>query len=294
MKNILDFLINASVWVAIAVTDLVGVTYFYLEVGISDSLLYFVFFGTIFGYNFIKYFEKGQVDGLKINRLDFGAKKILKQFERLTILEKRTFQLSVISVLICVVLFFNLKIKTQLALIVPSVLTFCYAISLGYKTLRNISGIKIYVVALVWAVISVLLPVLESEIDFETDVWVLLLQRFVFVVVLILPFDIRDLSIDNKILRTLPQNIGVRNTKLYGLLLLMLFLFLEFFKDELLDVNLIVMPFIFLIALLFLVLSKEKQSKYYSSFFVEGISVLWFILLLVLELLFKFDFQVCF
>ena len=282
MKNILDFLINASVWVAIAVTALVGVTYFNLEVVISDSLLYFVFFGTIFGYNFIKYFEKGQVDGLKINRLDFGAKKIFKQFEKLTILEKRTFQLSVISVLICVVLFFNLKIKTQLALIVPSVLTFCYAISLGYKTLRNISGIKIYVVALVWAVISVLLPVLESEIDFETDVWVLLLQRFVFVVVLILPFDIRDLSIDNKILRTLPQNIGVRNTKLYGVLLLMLFLFLEFFKDELLDVNLIVMPFIFLIALLFLVLSKEKQSKYYSSFFVEGISVLWLILLLVL------------
>ncbi|NQY29091.1 MAG: hypothetical protein HRT69_06425 [Flavobacteriaceae bacterium] len=282
MKNILDFLINASVWVAIAVTALVGVTYFNLEVVISDSLLYFVFFGTIFGYNFIKYFEKGQVDDLKNNRLNFGAKKIFKQFKKLTTLEKRTFLLSVISVLICVVLFFNLKIKTQLALIVPSVLTFCYAISLGYKTLRNISGIKIYVVALVWAVISVLLPVLESEIDFETDVWVLLLQRFVFVVVLILPFDIRDLSIDNKNLRTLPQNIGVRNTKLYGLLLLMLFLLLEFFKDELLDVNLIVMPFIFLIALLFLVLSKEKQSKYYSSFFVEGISVLWFILLLVL------------
>jgi len=282
VKNILDFLINASVWVAIAVTALVGVTYLNLEVVVSDSLLYFVFFGTIFGYNFIKYFEKGQVNDLKNNRLDFGVKKIFKQFEKLTILEKRTFQLSVISVLICVVLFFNLKIKTQLALIVPSVLTFCYAISLGYKTLRNISGIKIYVVALVWAVISVLLPVLESEIDFETDVWVLLLQRFVFVVVLILPFDIRDLSIDNKILRTLPQNIGVRNTKLYGVLLLMLFFFLEFFKDELLGVNLIVIPFIFLITLLFLVLSKEKQSKYYSSFLVEGISVFWLILLLVL------------
>ena len=258
MKNILDFLINASVWVAIAVTALVGVTYFNLEVVISDSLLYFVFFGTIFGYNFIKYFEKGQVDDLKNNRLNFGAKKIFKQFKKLTTLEKRTFLLSVISVLICVVLFFNLKIKTQLALIVPSVLTFCYAISLGYKTLRNISGIKIYVVALVWAVISVLLPVLESEIDFETDVWVLLLQRFVFVVVLILPFDIRDLSIDNKNLRTLPQNIGVRNTKLYGLLLLMLFLLLEFFKDELLDVNLIVMPFIFFNSIIVSSVIKRK------------------------------------
>jgi len=276
IKNIFDFLINASVWVAIAVTALVGVTYLNLEVAVSNNLLCFIFFGTIFGYNFIKYFEKEQVGGL-----DFGTKEIRKQFERLTIRKKITFLLSVISALISAVLFFKLEIKTQLALIIPSVLTFCYAVSLGYRTLRNISGIKIYVVALVWTITSVLLPVLESEIELSSDIWILLFQRLVFVVVLILPFEIRDLSVDDKNLGTLPQGIGVRNTKFYGILLLMVFFFLEFFKDELFEANLIVIPIVFLITMLFLVLSKENQSNYYSSFFVEGIPIIWFALLMV-------------
>jgi len=276
IKNIFDFLINASVWVAIAVTALVGVTYLNLEVAVSNNLLCFIFFGTIFGYNFIKYFEKEQVGGL-----DFGTKEIRKQFERLTIRKKSTFLLSVISALISALLFFKLEIKTQLALIIPSVLTFCYAVSLGYRTLRNISGIKIYVVALVWTITSVLLPVLESEIELSSDIWILLFQRLVFVVVLILPFEIRDLSVDDKNLGTLPQGIGVRNTKFYGILLLMVFFFLEFFKDELFEANLIVIPIVFLITMLFLVLSKENQSNYYSSFFVEGIPIIWFALLMV-------------
>jgi len=276
IKNIFDFLINASVWVAIAVTALVGVTYLNLEVAVSNNLLCFIFFGTIFGYNFIKYFEKEQVGGL-----DFGTKEIRKQFERLTIRKKITFLLSVISALISAVLFFKLEIKTQLALIIPSVLTFCYAVSLGYRTLRNISGIKIYVVALVWTITSVLLPVLESEIELSSDIWILLFQRLVFVVVLILPFEIRDLSVDDKNLGTLPQGIGVRNTKFYGILLLMVFFFLEFFKDELFEANLIVIPIVFLITMLFLVLSKENQSNYYSSFFVEGIPIIWFALLMI-------------
>ena len=90
---------------------------------------------------------------------------------------------------------------------------------------------------------------IENKIELSSDVWILLLQRFVFVVVLILPFEIRDLSVDDKILGTLPQRIGVKNTKLYGLLLLMVFFFLEFFKDELLAINLLVMPLIFLITI---------------------------------------------
>jgi len=264
------------VWVAISVTALLGVTYLNLEVAVGNNLLCFIFFGTIFGYNFIKYFEKEQVGGL-----DFGTKEIRKQFERLTIRKKITFLLSVISALISAVLFFKLEIKTQLALIIPSVLTFCYAVSLGYRTLRNISGIKIYVVALVWTITSVLLPVLESEIELSSDIWILLFQRLVFVVVLILPFEIRDLSVDDKNLGTLPQGIGVRNTKFYGILLLMVFFFLEFFKDELFEANLIVIPIVFLITMLFLVLSKENQSNYYSSFFVEGIPIIWFALLMI-------------
>lgn len=284
MKNlikIIDFGIKSSVWVSVSVTALVAVTCIILEIRINSNLLIFVFFGTIFGYNFIKYFEKAQINNLKCAEGYFDLNKKVKQFKKLKVREKLIFQLSVISALICCVCVYSFKINTQLWVIIPLVLTFGYAVSFGYKTLRNISGLKIYVVAIVWVFVSVLLPIIESEIELSTDVWIILFQRFIFVVVLILPFEIRDLSIDDEILRTLPQNIGVRNTKLYGLLLLMAFYFLEFFKDELLEVNLVIMSLVFLITLLFLVLAKEKQSKYYSSFFVEGIPILWLVLLLV-------------
>jgi len=282
LKNILDFFINSSIWVAIAVTALIEVTYFNLEVAANENLLFAAFFGTIFGYNFIKHFEKEQVKGISFEVFDLGVRGVLKQFEKLTLLQKVIFQLSVISALVVFALFFRFHIKTQLVLLISSVLTFCYAVSLGYSTLRNISGIKIYVVALVWAFVTVLLPVLEGEIEFTSDVWILLLQRFVFVIVLILPFDIRDLSVDDKKLGTMPQKIGVQKTKFYGLFLLMVFFFLEFFKDEVLAINTVILPLVFLVTVLFLTLAKEKQPKYYASFFVEGIPVLWFGLLMVL------------
>ncbi len=246
-----------------------------------NDLLLFVFFGTIFGYNFIKHFEKEKLKGLQLKKLAFDYNYFVEEFQKLKSKEKTTFIISCVSFVMSLFFLFKLKSETILSLIIPVLLTFCYAVSLGYKTLRNISGIKIYVVAFVWAFVSVLLPIIESEIEFSTDGWIIIFQRFIFVVVLILPFEIRDLSIDDKWLGTLPQKIGVKNTKLYGLLLLLVFFFLEFFKEELLAINLLVMPLIFLTTILLLTLSNERQSRYYSSFFVEGIPILWVVLLMV-------------
>jgi len=282
LNKIVGLCVNSSIWVAISVASLVGVTYYNLQVSVDIVLLLFIFFGTIFGYNFIKYFEKGQLKGFQLKNASFDYPYFVIEFKSLKLREKFTFIISILSLILSVLLLFKLENNTIFSLLIPTVATFCYAVSLGYKTLRNISGIKIYVVAFVWAFVSVLLPVIENKIEFFSDVWILLLQRFVFVVVLILPFEIRDLSVDDKILGTLPQRIGVKSTKFYGLLLLMVFFFLEFLKDELLAINLLVMPLIFLITILFLVLSSEKQSKYYSSFFVEGIPILWLGLLMVL------------
>ena len=282
IKKIIDFCIKSSLWVAIAVCALVGITYENFEIPLNNYFLVFVFFGTVFGYNFIKYIEKEQLQGIRYLEFKSIVIGILKRYSLLQTPAKLIFLWSVSSLLICFFCFLMLDLKTQCLLLIPLFLTICYAVSFGGKTLRNISGIKIYVVAVTWALITVLFPIIEEGSLLTTDVWIAFLQRFLFVIVLILPFEIRDLLIDDKLLKTLPQKFGVRNTKIYGLLLLMLFFFLEFFKDELLDVNLIVMPLVFLITLLSLALSTEKQSKYYSSFFVEGIPVLWLILLLIL------------
>lgn len=253
-----------------------------MEVSADVYLLLYVFFGTIFGYNFIKYFEKEQLSKFKYWVLRVNVLELFQKYKQLKKRSKSTFLLSITTLLGSFFCFFKLALITQALVLIPLLLTIFYAVSFGNKTLRNIAGIKIYVVGITWAIITVLCPIVEEGILLSTDLWIVFFQRFLFVVALVLPFDIRDLELDAKHLKTIPQKIGVKYTKLYGMFLLVGCFFLEFFKDELLENNLIVMPLVFVITLLFIVLSTKKQSIYYASFFVEGIPILWLGLLMIL------------
>ncbi|MCB0445666.1 MAG: hypothetical protein KDC68_08470 [Gelidibacter sp.] len=107
-------------------------------------------------------------------------------------------------------------------------------------------------------------------------------QRFLFIVVLMMPFEIRDLQYDSLKLSTIPQKIGVRQTKLLGIVALSLFFFLDFFKNEMKS-NLVIAHFaITFLTLLLLVFAKENQGKYYSAFWVEAIPIFWLLLIMIL------------
>jgi predicted cation transporter len=131
----------------------------------------------------------------------------------------------------------------------------------------------------------VFLPLANADFLMNWDVSITAIQRFVFVLVLMLPFEIRDLQYDSVKLATIPQQIGVKKTKLIGVLLLMVFFFLDYLKDDIQLMNLLVLLVVTAITLLSVVLAKKEQSKYYSAFFVEGIPVLWLLLVLVFQLL---------
>ena len=280
--KIFDFFLNSSVWVAIAVCALTEITCLNFELETPVNLLEFVFFGTILGYNFIKYFENKQLSVLHLNLTRINLIAVSKRFYSLKTQVKLMFFMSVLSAIVCGVKILNLTEESLLLLVIPIILTFFYAISFNKITLRSVTGIKIYIVGIVWALIAVLLPVLEAKIAPNYDVWLTFVQRVIFVVVLILPFDIRDLKVDRDELGTLPQKIGVKKTKLFGAVLLVFFYLLEFFKNSILEINLIVLPIVVVATFLLLINSSEKQSKYYASFFVESIPLFWLLLLLIL------------
>ena len=60
-KNLLDFYIESSLHVALAVYALIRITFLKLNISYDESVAYFGFFGTIVGYNFIKYDELARV-----------------------------------------------------------------------------------------------------------------------------------------------------------------------------------------------------------------------------------------
>ena len=239
------------------------------------NVLLLVLTSTVFGYNFVKFFEKGQLREINLSA-------IKRQFRVLTNKMKANLLFSLVCLLISFYSFLLLKITTQLYLIFPAVLTYFYTNPLNNKTLRSINGLKIFIIAICWVLIVVGIPVVEFELTITADIYIKSIQIFLFIIAITLPFEIRDLYTDPSSLGTIPQKIGVKNTKLVGLMFLMNFLFLEFFKDEILEQNLLVLPLIFVISLLAVFLSKTKQHLYYASFWVEGIPVLWGLLVILL------------
>jgi hypothetical protein len=150
------------------------------------------------------------------------------------------------------------------------------------QNLRSIGGLKVYIIALSWMGVTVFLPLINNNFLVNADVILLALQRFLFVIVLMLPFDIRDLQYDSLKLGTIPQKIGIKKTKSLGVLVLMLMLVLEFYKVEAQPVQSIILLIVIGVTSLFLVRSEKNQRSYYSAFWVEGIPILWLILLLLL------------
>ncbi|WP_298238480.1 hypothetical protein [uncultured Algibacter sp.] len=266
IKQLFNFYINSSIHVALAVFSLTWITLLELGLEYNEPVLYFVFYASITGYNFVKYFGIAK----------FHHRQLANWLKCIQLL-------SVICFLLMCYYGLLLKAETLVCIGVFAVLTLLYAIPLLSKqSLRHIGGLKIYIIGLVWVGVTVFIPVINESYGISTDVMIIGLQRFIFVLVLMLPFEIRDLKYDSLTLATIPQKMGVNRTRYLGLLLLMLFVLLEFFKDELTVQRILILVFMSAITGLFLYFSKINQRKYYSSFWVEGLPILWLVLLLLM------------
>jgi hypothetical protein len=140
-------------------------------------------------------------------------------------------------------------------------------------------------VALCWVGVTVVLPVLNAEIPVTSDFYLKCIQRFILIFVLILIFEIIDLANDDPHLQTVPQQIGVRRTKMLGYILLMIFCTLELFNSNF-NANiehLVLVIIIAIITALFLAFANEKRSKYYTSFWAESVPILWWLMLVLFQ-----------
>lgn len=254
-----NFYINSSMHVAFAVCALVGVTVFEFDLEVPWVLWFFVFFGSVTGYNFVKY---AKVAGLHHHSLTDMLKTI------------QIF--SFICFLLLLVCLFQLSLNTLLTTAIFGVFTFFYAVPLmNHKNLRTLSGLKVFVVALVWAGVTVMVPWIAAKTALHLDAWITFVQRFLLVVTLTLPFEIRDLQYDQEKLKTLPQQFGVRKVKSVGWLMLLVILILEGFKDLLQWEGFLFLCVVCSLIGLAILYSKTKQTKYFASFWVEGIPMLW-------------------
>lgn len=273
LKAIFNFYINSSVHVALAVYSMTWVTIIQFELSYDTNALYFILLASISGYNFVKYFGLTKFH----HRSLANWLRVIQVF-------------SAIAFILMSYYFFQLKSNTCILILVLGLVTFLYAIPLipkkylfdEHQNLREVGGVKVYIIGLVWSLVTVLIPLLNAEVEFSSDVVITVFQRFCLVIALMIPFEIRDLKYDSLKLSTIPQKIGLKKTKIIGMLLLLVFLFLEFYKNELIYGSVISALIITFLMFLFLIFSSEKQSKYYSAFWVEALPIIWLVILLLI------------
>lgn len=227
----------------------------------------FIFFGTIVGYNFVKY------DAL----VRLKKKPIGNQLKSIAIF-------SFISVLLVGYYFFHLKRITQVVAVVILAITALYTLPFfpNRKNARNWAGVKIYIVSLCWVGVTLVLPLINAEISFSSDFFIKCIQRFILVFVLILVFEIIDLANDDPHLMTVPQTIGVKMTKLLGCLLLIPFWFLEIFISTFNYHDAVINLIMVVTLMLFVFFANPNRSKYYTSFWVEAVPVFWWLMVVFL------------
>lgn len=272
IKQVLDFYINSSIHVALAVVCLTLITFERFDISVDRYLLWFIFFASITGYNFVKY---------------FGIAKF--HHRRLATWLKAIQLFSFFSFIALCYFTFKLPQKTIVYLALFGLITFFYAIPFipkhffidSKQNLRNVGGLKVYVIAFVWTGVTVFLPLLHANEPIVFDVYIEAIQRLILVIVLMLPFEIRDLRFDSIKLSTIPQQIGINRTKILGIILSLLFFFSEFLKDFITEKMLLSTLLIMILMIGFVMFSKKNQSTYYSAFWVESIPIIWYGILLV-------------
>jgi len=197
-------------------------TYKLAALPVSLSMAWFVFMATLFTYNV------SSVQAV-LARFLYGKQSVGKSW----VLRNRTALsgLGIAGILIAAVIYFyyNLNISFWFVLHL-AIISVGYTVPILYRArkarpLRKIPLLKVFLIAYVWAAVTIFFPLMDAGMEvWNEQALLLFIRRFLFILALALLFDIRDYTYDrNTSILTIPGLIGVMKTKFLSLGLLLLY-----------------------------------------------------------------------
>lgn len=263
IKRLIEFIVYSNIWVATGVLGLTFQYYMLVEGSeISISVLGFVFFSTLFAYNFQRYVKIR--DAIPIT----GPRFMWMQ-------KYRVVSNGLMYTSAAAILFFGAALSwlSIVILILPSCISLFYTQRMPFSkttSLRDIPGLKIYLIAITWTVATTLLPAIENSIEMIFSSLWLSLSVFLFVLAIAIPFDIRDINLDESAKRTIPQMMGISVSKILAIALLCASSWMLTWKypDALTGVIIT-----FLVALILVLFANTKRPELYFSFLLDGLFI---------------------
>ena len=157
-------------------------------------------------------------------------------------------------------LIFNLEYKSQLLIVKKS-------------RIKDIPYLKIFAISLVWSLVSTLPFIFKPDFNFNNyDLILVMIEKFLFIFAITLPFDIRDRSKDlSENIKTLPHLLNLSNHTLPIILILLLTILQLFHYINLgqypISIGLLISN---IICILMLRSPKLQKSKYYFYGFIDS------------------------
>jgi len=205
-------LVFGNLWVALCAVSLYWCTALIHSLEINVFLSLSIFSATVFIYNYHRLFRKKIIYA-----------KVRSERHEWILQHKRMLRALAYISLIAAIGFFVPYLNVTLFLRVSPFLALAlfYVIPLwksGGKWLRvrDIPFIKIFLVAAVWSFVTVFLPFLVDDPEWLPNLgsWHTIVQRFIYIFAITIPFDIRDLEHDKASgLTTFAGKFGVSNAK---------------------------------------------------------------------------------
>ena len=261
---------HGNIWVAFCALGLTLSSEIILQTS-SKSIAQFVFFATIFAYNFqrIIRIKKGGIHPRK--------KWLIKN-------KKLVYFLMLISVVGSLYHFCGLNFITQITIVFTAVLSLVYPFAL-----RRTPFVKIFIISLVWTISTMLFLILENNVVITQNIGLHLASRFLFVFAITIPFDIRDLECDFDKIKTIPMFFGEKHAKWIancGLLICVIILIFQYTQDNICIPNFLALFLIYFLSAVLIIKSDKSNSDMYFSFWVESLSFLCYVFLATMLLIF--------
>jgi len=268
--NALYFLINTNIYISLAAVLLTIETQ--VQLGMKPQFhpyLIIIFFATLFEYNL----HRLVTAIIKPEALNDAKHKWVKQNL------KMFYVLTAISVLGLIYVLFLAKKTVLIALAPFALITLLYSLPV-YKRkekiyrIREIPFLKIFIIAFIWSVITIFLPIIYNHSIFNRlHVTIMFAERFIFVFAIAIPFDIRDMSTDLKAgIKTIPLLFGEKKAKNISNILIIIFLILT--ATHYISFNMIFLLPAFLISgiitLIIINHKKFQKSTWYYYAILDG------------------------
>jgi 4-hydroxybenzoate polyprenyltransferase len=193
LRQVVEFILFSQLFIASGAAAQTAFTYQLIGQAIDFRVVALVFFATLALYNL----------SMVLSNPGKKTASLLKRVQWLSKHQHLCSSFTLIGGLSTLCLSFFLSATAQVALASLALISIAYSLPLvpfrGERvSLRNIPGLKLVLIALVWALSTTLLPIVNSPASLSAgNFWLLLTQRILFFISIAIPFDVRDIYQDS-------------------------------------------------------------------------------------------------